>query len=82
ARPNFAKTKRGASGGFLPQTPSSSACEPRIQKRESAEVLRNPYPQNIVSAKLSPFIRFVLLDFVQNSFELCPIDTANVQDSK
>ncbi|MFA6511306.1 MAG: hypothetical protein WCV52_02505, partial [Candidatus Paceibacterota bacterium] len=43
-----------------------------------AEVLRNPYPQNIVSAKLSPFIRFVLLDFVQNSFELCPIDTAKI----
>ncbi|KKP34743.1 MAG: hypothetical protein UR25_C0004G0107 [Candidatus Nomurabacteria bacterium GW2011_GWE1_32_28] len=30
----------------------------------------------------TPFIRFVLLDSARNSFELCPIDTANVRDSK
>ena len=28
---------------------------PEFKKRESAEVLRNLCPQNIVSAKLSPF---------------------------
>ena len=39
----------------------------------------NPKPQKYCFALPSPFIRFVLLDFVQNSFELCPANTANFE---
>jgi hypothetical protein len=39
----------------------------------------NPKPQKYCFALPSPFIRFVLLDFVQNSFELCPEHTANFE---
>ncbi|HAS80799.1 TPA: hypothetical protein DD445_02730 [Candidatus Nomurabacteria bacterium] len=42
----------------------------------------NPKPREYCFALPSPFIRFVLLDSARNSFELCPIDTANVRDSK
>ena len=46
---NFAKTKRGASGGFLPRPLLL-----RLRNPKSAEVLRKPYPQKNDSAKPSP----------------------------
>jgi len=50
-----------------PQTPPPHGNQSRQGESET--------PENYFALP-SPFIRFVLLDFVQNSFELCPIDTA------
>jgi len=50
--PNFAKTKRGANGKFLPK-PSFSICDIRIQKR-LAECFAKSFPQKIVLPKLRP----------------------------
>src|ERR1035437_8761295 len=77
AHPNFAKTKRGASGGFLPQTPSSSACDIRIQKKGISRSFAESFPQKIVSAKLRPHcFRFLRQDCFQKRFEFCTMNTA------
>ena len=47
--------------------PSLSLVNPEFKKRESAEVLRNPYPQNIVSAKLSLFSKRLSSQYLSRS---------------
>jgi hypothetical protein len=47
--------------------PSSSACDIRIQKKESAEVLRNPFPRKLFPQN---FVRIVS-DFLIGIAYLC-----------
>jgi hypothetical protein len=54
--PNFAKTKRGASGGFLPRPLLLRLRHPNSKKKESAEVLRNPFPRKLFPQN---FVRIV-----------------------
>ena len=57
--------------------PSSSACDIRIQKKRISRSFAESFPQKVVSAKLRPHcFRFLRQDSQQNTFELCPIDTA------
>jgi len=46
--------------------PSSSACDIRIQKKESAEVLRNPFPRKLFPQN---FVRIVSDFFVRIHFK-------------
>jgi len=54
--PNFPKTKRGASGGFLPQTPPPPLATSEF-KKDLPSVLRNPFPKKLFSqnrVRISP----------------------------
>ena len=54
--PNFAKRKRMEQAEDSSPDPSSSACDIRIQKKKSAEVLRNPFPRKLFPQN---FVRIV-----------------------
>jgi len=70
-RPN-PRQKNSAPCGFLPRP---------LFRTEISLGRANPKPQKYLRPAESIF-RILRLDFRQNSFELCPIDTANVRDSK
>ncbi|MEI2779487.1 MAG: hypothetical protein V9G19_26725 [Tetrasphaera sp.] len=76
ARPNFAKTKRGANGKFLPKPLLFHLRHPNSKKKISRSFAES-FPQKIVSAKLRPHcFRFPRLDFLRKKFEFCPEHTA------
>jgi len=70
----FPKTLSPKPARIPPQTPPAGG--------KSAEAGRIHSPRQIVSPCLVRISNFNHLDFARNSFELCPIDTANVRDSK
>ena len=82
ARQNFAKTKRGASGGFLPRPLLLRLRHPNSEKRNQPKFC-GILSQKIVSAKLRPHcFRFLLLDFFRKKFEFCPEHTAKSKRPK
>src|SRR3989344_1553893 len=68
ARPNFAKTKRGASGGFLPRPLLLRLRHPNSEKRNQPKFCGILSPEHC--------FRFPRRDCFQKRFELCTMNTA------
>ena len=62
-----------------PETRPHSSPDPSCG-REKSRGRANPFPQTNCFALPSPF-RFLLRDFQQNTFELCPTNTARIRNS-
>jgi hypothetical protein len=66
ARPNFAKRKQRSKRRIPPQTPPPPLATSEFKKKESAEVLRNPFPRKLFPQN---FVRIVSDFFIGIAFK-------------